>query len=142
MSSFELVCHLIKKNFLPAIKFGLVGVITAIIHFSVMWLASSFLKIDYILAVSASYFLSTIFHYSVNRYFTFSAHNRNDHWQFARYMVLWIINYIITIIVVSTTVEYFGLSAYLGVCAGVVITVFPGYFLSRYWVFNTKDVGV
>jgi putative flippase GtrA len=107
-----------------------------------MWLASSFLKIGYILAVSVAYFVSTSFHYFANRYFTFSAQTGVHLQQLTRYMVLWTLNYIITIIVVGVSVEHFGLSAYLGVCASVVVTVFVGYFLSRYWVFKSKSVGV
>lgn len=107
-----------------------------------MWFASSFLNFGYILAVSAAYFLSTLFHYLANRYFTFSAQACRHSWQLVRYMVLWIVNYLITILVVGISVERFGFSAYLGVCAAVVVTVFVGYFLSRYWVFKIKGVGL
>jgi putative flippase GtrA len=133
---------LVKANFLSVIKFGVVGVITAAIYFSVMWFASSILNFGYFLAVSMAYFVSTSFHYLANRYFTFSARTGQHSWQLARYMILWIINYIITIIVVSLSVEHLGLSAYLGVCVAVVITVFVGYFLSRNWVFKIKGVDV
>jgi putative flippase GtrA len=142
MRSIKYVRVLTKTHFLSAVKFGLVGAITAAIYFSVMWFASSLLNFGYILAVSAAYFVSTSFHYLTNRYFTFSARGGRHSWQLARYMVLWAINYVITIIVVSISMEHLGLSAYLGVCAAVVITVFVGYFLSRYWVFKIKGVDV
>jgi len=133
---------LVKVNFLSAIKFGVVGAITAAIYFFVMWFASSILNFGYIFAVSMAYFVSTLFHYLANRYFTFSAQAGQHSWQLARYMVLCIINYITMFIVVSISVEHLGLSAYLGVCAAVVITVFVGYFLSRFWIFKIKGVDV
>jgi putative flippase GtrA len=140
MRTIEYARLLVKSHFLSAIKFGVVGVITAAIYFFVMWFASSVLNFGYILAVSMAYFVSTSFHYLVNRYFTFSAHGGRHSGQLARYMVLWIINYTITIIVVNVSVEHLGLAAYLGVCAAVMITVFVGYFLSRYWIFKIKGV--
>jgi len=141
MRSIQYVRVLARTHFLSAIKFGLVGVITAAIYFFVMWFANSILNFRYIFSVSAAYFVSTLFHYLANRYFTFSAQTGQHRRQLARYVVLWIINYIITIIVVSICVEHLGLSAYLGVCAAVVVTVFVGYFLSRYWVFKIRGVG-
>jgi len=142
MRTVEYLRVLVKAHFSSAFKFGVVGAITAAIYFFVMWVASSILNFGYILAVSVAYFVSTSFHYLANRYFTFAAHGGRHSWQLARYLVLWTINYVITILVVSICVEHLGLSAYLGVCAAVVITVFVGYFLSRYWVFKIKGVDV
>ena len=131
---------LVKLHLFSAIKFGLVGAVTAVIYFIVMWFLMSVLNFGYIFAVSMAYIVSTLFHYLANRHFTFSAQAGQHSWQLARYMVLWILNYIITIIVISISVEHLGLSAYLGVCAAVVITVLVGYFMSRYWVFKIKGV--
>jgi len=133
---------LAETHFSSALKFGVVGATTAVFYFFVMWFASSILNFGYIFAVSAAYFVSTLFHYLANRTFTFSAEAGRHSLQLAKYMVLWIVNYVITILVVGISVERFGFSAYLGVCAAVVITVFVGYFLSRYWVFKIRGVDV
>jgi putative flippase GtrA len=90
----------------------------------------------YIVVVSLAYVVSTIFHFLANRYFTFGAVKERHRDQLFRYMVMWSINYLITIAIVSICVEQFQFSPYIGVCVSVVFTMFIGYFLARYWVFK------
>jgi putative flippase GtrA len=142
MKVWDVVRSILRMHFWAALKFGLVGTITAVLYFLVMWLASSKAGFGYIFAVSSAYCISTLFHYLANRHFTFSAQSGAQKSQITKYMVMWVINYLITIVVVSICVERIGISAYWGVCAAVVVTVFVGYFLSRYWVFKVRDVGI
>lgn len=130
---------LFNLHFWAAFRFGVVGVITAAIYFFVMWLVTSEVGAGYILAVTAAYCVSTLFHYLVNRNFTFNAQSGKHKQQLAKYILLWIINYLITLVVVSIFVERIGLSVYWGVCASVVVTFFVGYILSSYWVFKVED---
>ncbi len=90
----------------------------------------------YITVVSVAYIVSTIFHYLANRHFTFGAVKDRHQNQIIRYLVMWTINYLITIVVVGFCVEQFQLSPYIGVCISVAFTMFIGYFLARYWVFK------
>ncbi len=119
-------------------KFGAVGAITAAIYFFVMWVVNSGLGINYVVAVSLAYILSTTFHFVANRHFTFTATLGHQGHQFVRYLVLWLINYIITIGVVTLSVEKFRWSPYLGVCISVILTMCTGYALARYWVFKVN----
>lgn len=90
----------------------------------------------YIAVVSLAYVISSIFHFLANRHFTFGAINERHGDQLFRYMVMWAINYLITIVIVSICVERFLFSPYIGVCVSVAFTMFIGYFLARYWVFK------
>ena len=128
----------ISAHFLAFLKFGIVGAITAAIYFLVMWAADSMLGLNYIVAVSVAYFVSTVFHFLANRHFTFRAEGEQHGRQIIRYLVMWLLNYLITIVIVSVSVERFLLSPYIGVCISVVFTVFIGYVLARYWVFKIK----
>lgn len=128
----------ISSHFLAFLKFGIVGAITAAIYFLVMWVADSMLGLSYIVAVSVAYFVSTAFHFLANRHFTFRSEGEQHGHQIIRYLVMWLLNYLITIVVVSVSVERFLLSPYIGVCISVVFTVFIGYVLARYWVFKIK----
>jgi putative flippase GtrA len=102
------------------------------------YLSNSILNFNlkYIAVVSAAYTVSTTFHFVANRHFTFGAVEDKHQDQIFRYLVMWCINYVITILVVSVCVERFLFSPYLGVCVSVVFTMFIGYFLGRYWVFK------
>jgi putative flippase GtrA len=120
-------------------KFGTVGLITTAIYFFVMWIANAKLALNYILAVSVAYLFSTLFHFLANRHFTFNALDDKHSSQLVRYLVMWALNYLITIVVVRICVERMALSPYLGVCVSVIFTVITGYFISRYWVFRMES---
>jgi putative flippase GtrA len=120
-------------------KFGLVGATTAAIYFAVMWFFDSILEFKYIASVSVAYVVSTVFHFLANRHFTFAATQGRQHSQFIRYMALWVINCLITILVVGFSVEQLLLSSYIGVCVAVLFTMCTGYVLARYWVFKVKE---
>lgn len=126
------------SHFLAFSKFGMVGATTAAIYFLVMWVADSLLGFYYIAAVSVAYFISTVFHFLANRHFTFGAVKEQQGHQLIRYLVMWTLNYLITIAVVGVCVERFLLSPYIGVCVSVLFTMLTGYVLARYWVFKIK----
>lgn len=131
-----------SSHLLSFVKFGMVGATTAAIYFLVMWLADSMLGLNYIASVSVAYFFSTVFHFLANRHFTFGAAKERQHQQILRYLVMWVLNYLITIAIVGFCVEKLRLSAYWGVCISVVFTVLIGYLLSHYWVFKVTRGGV
>jgi putative flippase GtrA len=93
-------------------------------------------NLKYITVVSVAYIVSTVFHYLANRHFTFEAIKDRHQNQIIRYLVMWTINYLITIVIVGVCVEQFQFSPYIGVCISVAFTMFIGYFLARYWVFK------
>jgi putative flippase GtrA len=128
-----------NSHFLAVTKFGLVGATTAAIYFLVMWLADAILGLPYIVAVSLAYFVSTVFHFLANRHFTFAAAHGRHESQMARYLLMWFINYLITILVVGLCVERLQLSPHIGVCVSVLFTMCVGYVLGRYWVFKVKE---
>jgi putative flippase GtrA len=115
-----------------------VGALTALIYFSAMWIAQSVFSLNYIFAVSIAYFFSTIFHFFANRLYTFRSTKDDYLTQFGRYIILWFLNYIATILVVWISVDILLLSPYLGVCISVIFTSFTGYMLGHFWVFKLK----
>lgn len=128
-----------NSHFLAFAKFGLVGATTAAIYFLVMWLVDAILGLPYIVAVCLAYFVSTVFHFLANRHFTFAAAHGRHESQIARYLLMWFINYLITILVVGLCVERFNLSPYIGVCVSVLFTMCVGYILGCYWVFKVNE---
>lgn len=129
---------LVTAHFFALAKFGIVGAVTAAIYFLVMWVTNTLIGLHYILSITAAYFSSTTFHFLANRHFTFSALQESHANQLSRYMVMWGVNYVITLVVVSVCVNSFGLSPYIGVCVSVVVTVMTGYLFSRFWVFRVR----
>ena len=128
-----------KLHIFTFVKFGLVGFTTALIYFTVMWFVDKILGIQYTVMVSSAYFVSTLFHFLANRHFTFGAAHGHRKSQIVRYLLMWFINYLITMVVVGLSVEIFHLSPYIGVCVSVLLTMCVGYILGRYWVFKLKE---
>ena len=127
-----------NSHLLVFAKFVLVGAITAAIFFLAMWLAYEIFGLSYIQAVSLAYFVSTAFHFLANSLFTFLAVNSSRVSQIYRYLLLLILNYLITIFIVDLSVEGFLLSPYNGILISVLVTACVGYILGRYWVFKVK----
>lgn len=108
-------------------------------YFLVMWLADATLGLPYIGAVSVAYFVSSGFHFLANRHFTFAAAHGGYESQIFRYLLMWFINYLITILIVRLCFERFHLSPYIGVCVSVSVTMGVSYILGLYWVFKGKE---
>jgi len=124
-----------SKKLITFFKFGLVGALTAIIYFLIMLLLNNIFRVYYIIALSIAYLISTTFHYYANKNFTFKSIN-GGYFQVIKYLVMWIINYLITLLIVSYCVEKLNLMPFLGVCFSVLVTVGIGFTLSKLWVFK------
>jgi putative flippase GtrA len=121
------------------IRFCIVGGLTAGIFFVTLWFFQSIINANYFVAINFSYIFSTIFHYLANSVFTFQSQGAKQFQQLFRYFALWIINYLITLALVSISVKIFFLSSYFGSLIAILITVLTGYLLSHSWIFTRKE---
>lgn len=87
------------------------------------------------LAVTCAYALSICFHFLTNRSFTFSSSGMLAS-EFLRYMLLFVVSYLLTMGVIYATVDVLGLPLALGMLAATVLTVPIGYLASYFWVFE------
>ena len=128
------------KNFkiLMLAKFSLVGVITAVVYFAVMWILCSMLGITHYLSISIAYLVSTLIHFQASRHFSFNASDNDYKNQIKRYMIMLLVNYLITILVVNFSINMLNFSLYAGVFLSTVITTYIGFTLGRNWVFVIK----
>lgn len=124
---------MLERRFL---KFGLVGAATSVIYFLVLAFHMEVLGAGYNLSVSIAYFVSVVFQFNANRYFTFKSETTNVIPQLAKYLALLLINYLVTILVVGLVVERLGLTAYHGVFASIPLIMVVGYLLSKHWIFK------
>lgn len=115
-----------------------VGLVSAIVNFVSFYVIWSLLGAGYVIASSAAYFLSVITHFFGNRNITFNMSHVNLTPQLKKYIILLVINYCITLIAISTSVEIYHLSPYLGTIIAIALTVGIGFLISQRWVFNGK----
>jgi len=115
-----------------------VGLVSAGVNFFSFYLILSLVGASYIVASTIAYILSVVIHFLGNRSFTFRVDHLDLTPQLKKYLVLLAINYCVTIMAVSTTVEICHLSPYLGTIIAIALTVGVGFLLSKRWVFNGK----
>jgi len=127
-------------RFREIVRFCAVGFVTALIYFFVIGFLYDVMKWGYLFAVTLAFIFSTAFHFLANRSYTFNSHSRSIARQLFRYIVLIVINYLITILIVKYFVEILDLHPYLGVLMSTFLTVMVGYMLSNFWVFNERGV--
>ncbi len=120
------------------VTFGIVGAITAIIFFGVMWIVESKLHASYLVAVSIGYGLAVVFNFFAHQRITFQAHYNQTTAQLNRYIGMVFLNYLVTVLVVYICVIFWSLSAYVGVCFATVMTTVIAYILGRHWVFKRQ----
>jgi len=120
------------------LKFASVGAATAGIYFSILALLLEIIKTDYKLGVSVAYTVSVVFQFLANKYFTFESRSKNIAHQFSRFLVLLLLNYVLTMLIVRYVVENLGFNPYIGVAASVPVIFVTGFVLSRYWIYTDK----
>lgn len=72
-------------------------------------------RFQYLTSVSFSYFIAFLFQFFANKFCTFRDESKLNYNQVIRYVILIIINYVLTIVSVSIGVEIFLMSPYMGV---------------------------
>jgi putative flippase GtrA len=123
-----------------AFKYLLVGGLTALVYFGGIALATEVIHLHYHLGVSLAYVLAVSFHFLANRKYTFIAADGELRLQFARYLGVLLVNYLITISVVTFFVDGLGLSTYVGAMISIAVTVAIGYLASKFWVFHKRGI--
>lgn len=133
-----IIRQFITNNKRSIALFCLVGATTALLNFSVFGILWNLLQINYRFAVTCSYILSALFHFTANRRFTFKSHGTDLHAHAFKYLIMILINYTITMCVMYIVVEILTLSPYFGVACSITATFGTGYLLAKYWVFRNR----
>lgn len=118
------------------IMFLLVGSLTAGIYLSLFIFLSKIFHGNYQIAVSLSYIVSAIVHFSANRKFTFKKRTTLLSQQLPRYLILLGINYLMTLAFMHITVEMFSLTPFLGLVLTIGANCMLSFFISKFWIFQ------
>ena len=127
---------------LTLFRFLLIGGFTAVLYYSCIFFFDYFIGLGYFWAITLAYVISTVFHFAANKYFTFNSSSNINLSQIFRYLVIWLLNYSITLVVVKSSLYFYCLSPYIGVFLSLFITTAVGFFASRHWVFNEKGYAI
>jgi len=118
------------------VLFLTVGALTAVLYFSIFAYLWRVAHLHYRLAISIAYFTSILFHFTANRFVTFKSHGADFTKHVVKYLIMVMVNYLITLLVVHFVVVGLALSPYLGVISAIGATVGTGYLMAKFWVFR------
>lgn len=143
--NFSDLIRVFNANFRVIFCFLSVGAITAILYFFVFIVLLKLFKLEYHLAVSIAYILSVTFYFFANRNLTFKARDGNKQNQLFKFILTLVLNYSITMFIITLLVNKFNLSPIIGSFIAVIATTGTTFFLSKYWIFkpnNNQTCGV
>ena len=120
-------------------RFVVVGVITFLINNFLFWVFQSKFHFFYEVSITFAFFLTVAFHFSLNRFFTYSLRSEGARFfAIPKYLIMLVINYLITLSVVFLTVNFLGLSAYFGIFFSTVSTAFSSFLIMNHYVFSKR----
>ncbi len=117
------------------IRFGIVGVVTFILNYAMVWAFYGLLACNYRTAVTLAYIITVCTHFLLNRAFTYESTGSAILSHMSKYGIMLGINYLITLSISVGTVELLGLTPYHGVVFATFATAFSSFLLMKYFVF-------
>ncbi len=124
----------VRKNFEFIYRFVIVGIVTFLINFILVYFFDQIIKLDYKKSISIAYVITLTCHFLLNRAFTFKV----DYFDLAhllRYSILPIINFFITLSMAFVVVEIIRLPVYYSVFFSATLSAFVSYTLLKYFIF-------
>lgn len=137
------------------LRFLLVGAFSALLQFMVLGLCLQYLKFEYQFSAILAYIASVTFHFLANRYLTFRLCGTPRIKEIGCYVILALLNFIITMSITILTVELVSLSPqvstlltvdiinlapYIGTFFSIVTTIGVTFISSKYWIFKQRKL--
>ena len=132
----KLIASIDKRTFIYYVS---VGGSAAIINFLIFGLFYDIFGLNYKIAVSFGYIISTSFHFTANRYFTFRSYGKDLSSHLVKYLTMVLINYLITLLIMYFVVSVLNLNPYFGLVCAIGTTFMSGYLMAKCWVFKKEN---
>jgi dolichol-phosphate mannosyltransferase len=128
-----IISKIINNQF---IKYGLVGVLSVVIDYILLYISFSILSLTTTISVTIGFWGSTIFNFVMHRFYTFSDKNNDKHIKIlAKYILLVVCSYFITLAFIDYFLS-FGINVYISKLITLAIVYIYGFFIGKYFVFN------
>ena len=118
-------------------KFGIVGVINTVSSW-LFYYPLVFIHVNYIIATTIAYILSSIIGYCLNNKWVFKK-KIHDHNSVIKYYVVYGSSYLINVGAMYLWVDVLHISKYLAPILTLLITVPYNFIFSKLWVFTKKE---
>jgi putative flippase GtrA len=118
--------------------FVLVGALTTIVYIGLFAILTEGAVLNHRVAITIAYPVAVGFHYLMNYHVTFRPRGVRVTGSVYRYLVLVLINFLISLAVLELVVQLAALPPLLGAIASIGATVIASYLLSKHWVFADR----
>jgi putative flippase GtrA len=123
-------------------KFLIVGVLSAVIEWSLLIFFVEKISLDYLLGNIAAFLITNIFTYILSRRYVFNSSNDRKVMEAILFLLCLMGGLLINQIVLWTFVEYTSLDYRIAKVIAIAITVIWNFFTRKYLVFRSKKPSV
>jgi len=121
------------------LRFLVVGLTTFGINNLFFWIFNGYLRFNYQISISFSYFLTVVSHFLLHHFFTYGGRvDKEIYGALPRYFLMLTLNYLITFTIVSLTIELLALSPYFGIIFSTMATAISSFLLMNHYVFKRR----
>jgi putative flippase GtrA len=142
----EIVFPFTKKIFIrfpwvrQFINFSMVGVINLVLSY-IIYAFLIYASVHYQIANQASFWLSVLNGYLLNKYWVFNKQNvKKSNSQSVRYFVVYLFNYFLGIFLMYLYVDILSLNKYIIPFISMPVTIPLNYCLNKFWVFKKPKI--
>lgn len=119
-----------------SLVFGAIGLFNTAIDFAVFFVLLHFLHWTIVVSQLVSYSCGILNSYLCNRYFTFSHRGTPSSREFAKFVMLNVLSYLLSTAVIYL-LRQISIPVMIGKLLSLALTVILNFAGSRYWVFRT-----
>ena len=116
-------------------RYGLVGVYSVVIDYMLLYMFFSILGVSQNIAITLSFFGSSIFNFYMHRIYTFKKKDSKIYYQILKYILLIVVSYFITIFSINILVDN-GLNIFFAKFISVCIVYIYGYLFGKFFIFR------
>ena len=117
------------------IKYVIVGGGTFLLDIGLLYLFVEFFNIYYLYSATLALIIATYANYHLNKVWSFDSQTKLIT-SFSKYLLLFIFNYFVTIILMYTFVEYLNFNYLVIKCLAMVLLVIWNFFAYRFYVYK------
>lgn len=120
------------------IKYCFIGVLNTVFYMVILYSLLKYTLYPEFISVAIAFLICMCFQYSSNRAFTFRS-QQSISVEIPKYIIGSAINYLIGVVVVILTRNFFGFSDLLSSMISSVVLAFSGFIISSLWIYRRVD---
>jgi len=120
---------------IPVFRFGVVGVLNTLIHFSIFYLLLNIAAWHYLVASLAGFVLAVMNSYVLNKYWTFAARGNGVGREFLRFVLVSVLALIFNLLCLMTMIDGFDVAPLVAQIVAIALTLLLNFSANKKWVF-------